>query len=190
MKTQTIVLSLLATAALASAFAAQAQTNVYRWVDKDGKVHFSDAPPPADAKDASQRRLGGGGSDDTQLPYATQLAARRNPVTLYTGTDCGDPCVQARELLARRGIPFTERDAQNNAVDQEALKKLIGTLDVPVLVVGESKTKGYEESQWQSSLDTAGYPRTRLPGQAPLRVPAPPAPPKPAAPESAEPASK
>ena len=191
MKTRTIALTFLA-AGLASAFLAQAQT-VYRWVDKDGKVHFSDSPPPADAKDATQRRVGGGSADDTQLPYATQMAARRNPVTLYTGTDCGEPCVKGRELLARRGIPFTERDAQNNLADQEALKKLIGALDVPVLIVGESKTKGYEESLWQASLDGAGYPRTRLPGQAPLRQapqPAAKAAESPAEPASGAPPSK
>ena len=108
----------------------------------------------------------------------------------YSGTDCGEPCVKGRELLARRGIPFTERDAQNNPADQEALKKLIGALDVPVLIVGESKTKGYEESLWQASLDSAGYPRTRLPGQAPLRQAPPPAAAKAADPASGEPPSK
>lgn len=173
----------LAVLAAALALGAVAQTNVYRWVDKDGKVHFSDTPPPDDAKNASQKRVGGGNTEDSQLPYATQQAMKRNPVTLYTGTDCGDPCVKGRELLSKRGIPFSEKDAQNNPGDQEQLKKLIGTLDVPVLVVGENKTKGYEESQWQAALDTAGYPRTRLPGQVPLRQPPPPvAPPK--APES------
>jgi glutaredoxin len=179
MKTRTIAIAVLA-ATLGATFAAQAQT-VYRWTDKDGKVQFSDQPPPADAKDATQRRVGGGSTEDTQLPYATQVAARRNPVTLFTGTDCGDPCVQGRALLTSRGIPFTERDAQNNPADQEALKKLIGGLDVPLLLVGSSQMKGFEESTWQSSLDSAGYPRTRLPGQAPLRPAAPPeAPPKPA----------
>jgi glutaredoxin len=189
MKSQVMALSLFA-AALCAAFVVEAQTNVYRWVDKDGKVQFSDAPPPADAKDATQKRLGGGGGEDTQLPYATQVAARRNPVTLFTGPDCGDPCVKGRELLGRRGIPFMERDAQNNADDQEALKKLIGTLDVPVLVVGESKIKGYEESRWHASLDTAGYPRTRLPGLAPLRQTPPAAAAKAPEPAASEPESK
>lgn len=175
MKTRTIALTFLA-AALAGAFLAQAQTNVYRWVDKDGKVHFSDVPPPADAKDATQKRVGGGGADDTQLPYATQVAARRNPVTLFIGAACGSPCDKGRELLTRRGVPYTERDAQGNADDQEALKKLIGALDVPVLLVGERKMKGFEEDEWHSSLDSAGYPRTRLPGQAQLRQNPPAAP--------------
>ena len=163
----------IAVAVLAAALvlAAHAQTSVYRWVDKDGKVHFSDTPPPEDAKDASQKRLGGGGADDAPLPYATQVAARRNPVTLYTGTDCGDPCVKGRELLARRGIPFSEKDAQNNPADREALKKLVGALEVPALIVGEMKTKGFDEDSWNSALDSAGYPRTRLPGQPSSRTP-------------------
>jgi glutaredoxin len=189
MKTRTIVLTFLA-AALTGAFLANAQTTVYRWVDKDGKVQFSDSPPPADAKDATQRRVGGGSTEDTQLPYATQVAARRNPVTLFTGAACGDQCDKARDLLTRRGIPYTERDAQGNPDDQEALKKLNGALEVPYLLVGSSKMKGFEEDTWQSSLDTAGYPRTRLPGQAPLRQNPPAAPAKAAETAASEPAPK
>lgn len=163
----------IAVAALAAALvlAAHAQTNVYRWTDKDGKVHFSDTPPPEDAKEASQKRMGGGGADDAPLPYATQVAARRNPVTLYTGTDCGDLCAQGRALLDRRGIPYAEKDAQNNRADREALRKLVGSLEVPALIVGEMKTKGYDEDSWNSALDSAGYPRTRLPGQPSQRTP-------------------
>jgi glutaredoxin len=189
MKAPIFALSVLCAATIAAAFCANAQTNVYRWVDKDGKVQFSDSPPPADAKDATQRRLGGGGPEDAQLPYATQVAAKRNPVTLFTGTDCGDLCSQGRNLLSQRGIPFTERDAQNNATDREDLRKLFGTFEIPVLVVGENKMKGYEESQWQASLDSAGYPRTRLPGRAPPSAVSPTAPKAPDK-SPAEPASK
>jgi glutaredoxin len=189
MKARTFSLSVLCAATIAAAFCANAQTNVYRWIDKDGKVQFSDSPPPADAKDATQRRLGGGGPDEAQLPYATQVAAKRNPVTLFTGTDCGDLCSQGRNLLSQRGIPFTERDAQNNATDREELTRLIGSLEVPVLLVGESKVKGFEESRWQASLDSAGYPRTRLPGRTPSSA-APPTAAKAPDNSPAEPASK
>jgi glutaredoxin len=189
MQTRTIVAALanaLAVGALVSCLDSVAQTNVYKWTDKDGKVHFSDTPPPPDAKNSSQKRLGGGYVETENLPFATQSAMKRNPVTLYVGSDCGDPCAQGREMLSKRGIPYTERDAQGNAADAEALKKLVGGLDVPTLVIGESKIKGYEESQWQSALDGAGYPRTRLPGQAAAvtRTPAPAEPAK--APEPAE----
>jgi glutaredoxin len=165
--------ALLAAALLVPALA-NAQASVYRWVDKDGKVHYSDTPPPEPQKSLTQKRVGGGYSESTQLPYATQIAMQKNPVTLYTGADCGDPCKLGRDLLAKRGVPFSERDAQGSAEDAEALKKLVGSLDVPVLVVGASKVKGYEDGAWQSALDQAGYPRTALPGQLPPRPPAAP----------------
>ncbi len=164
----------LLSAALMLPALAFSQATVYRWVDKDGKVHYSDTPPPEPAKSLTQKRVGGGYGESSQLPYATQIAMQKSPVTLFTGADCGDPCRQGRDLLAKRGIPFSERDAQGNADDAEALKKLVGAIEVPLLTVGSAKVKGFEEGAWHSALDNAGYPRTALPGQLPPRPPSPP----------------
>jgi glutaredoxin len=153
-------------AALAVAADCAAQSSVYRWVDKDGTVHFSDAPPPESAKDVTRKRMGGGDADDGQVPYATQVAMKRNPVTLYASSACGDLCTNGRELLTRRGIPFSERDPMTNSEHREALRKLVGALEVPVLVVGATTLKGFDEDAWQGALDGAGYPRTRLPQRA------------------------
>lgn len=170
---------LLVSVAVASVLA-QAQT-VYRWVDKDGKVQYSDTPPPADARSSQQKRLGSGTTIDEQVPYAVQMAVQKNPVSVYI-TDCGDPCSGARALLAKRGIPYTEHDPENNRADAEALKKLVGSLQVPVLVVGENSIKGFEDATWNSALDAGGYPRTspftRAP--APKKSAAPKAAPAPA----------
>jgi glutaredoxin len=178
------VLRAACVAALLASFAVSAQQTVYRWVDKDGKVHFSDAPPPSDARSSQQKRMGSA-ADEQPLPYATQVAARRNPVVLYTAASCQRPCVDARELLSRRGIPYGERDASTSKAEQEAIKKLVGALEVPVLKVGDSALKGFEEGQWGAALDAAGYPRTLAPGQRPRPAPTPPAaptePPPPAA---------
>ena len=172
--------------ALLASVAAAAQTSVYRWVDKDGKVHFSDTPPLEDAT-VTEKRMGGGFVEENQLPYATQQAMKRNPVTLYSSKGCGDPCASGRQILASRGIPYAERYADATPADAEALKKLIGVLEVPVLVVGETTLKGYNDSTWNSALDSAGYPRTLLPGQIPPRPPTPPAPPATPAPATEAP---
>jgi glutaredoxin len=162
-----IAIRVVCIAALLACLGAQAQSNVYRWVDKDGKVHFSDTPPPPEAKDATQKRMGNAGpADENQMPYATQMAAKSSPVTLYTSNDCGDLCAKGRDLLSRRGIPYAEKNAEKNADDAESLKKLVGSFQVPVLLVGERTVKGFDESSWQAALDTAGYAKTRLPGQA------------------------
>ena len=180
--------TMLCAAALAASFAAPAQTNVYRWVDKDGKVHFSDSPPPQDAKESTNRMMGGGQVASPQMPYETQQAMKKNPVVLYSSNDCGELCAQGRALLGKRGIPFTERNAAN-AADAEQVKKLVGALVVPVLTVGEKHLKGYDENSWQAALDRAGYARTALPGQVTAPPPAlppvtspPPAQPPPPAP--------
>jgi glutaredoxin len=161
-----IPVRLLCVAAALAAACAQAQSTVYRWVDKDGKVQFTDSPPPADAKNVTERRVGGGYVEESQMPYATQMAAKRHPVTLYTSNDCGDLCAQGKALLSQRGVPYAEKNAQTSQADQEALQKVAGSLSVPFLVIGEANVRGFDEGSWNAALDRAGYARTRLPGQA------------------------
>lgn len=157
---------LLCVAAALAASAAQAQTTLYKWVDKDGKVQYTEFPPPKDARNVTEKVLSGGGpSTEEQMPYATRMAAQRSPVTLYTSSECGEYCDQGRELLNRRGVPFAEKNAQTSQEAQDALLKLTGSLSVPFLVVGESNLRGFSEGSWNAALDRAGYARTRLPGQ-------------------------
>jgi glutaredoxin len=172
---------------------AGAQQSVYKWTDAEGRVHFTDTPPPQSAKKVEQKRMGGGSVEASQLPFATQLAMKASPVTLYTAPQCGDPCTRGRSLLSDRGIPYTERNAQASPADAETVKKLIGALQVPVLLVGNDPVKGYDANAWHVALDTAGYPRTKLPGTlapkpsiAPVPPPAAPPSPPPAEPEPAE----
>jgi hypothetical protein len=83
---------------------------LYRWVDKDGKVEWRDTPPPTSvpAKNVEQRRLGDNVISTSELPFATQHAMKTNPVTLWAN-DCGDACNQARAHLARRGVPYLSK---------------------------------------------------------------------------------
>ena len=138
--------------------AAQA-ANVYRWVGADGKVHYSDTPPPAGSKNVEQKRMEGNLADSGTLPYALQQAVKNFPVTLYI-TNCGEGCDKAREYLKRRGVPYAEKNPAKNQIDREALNKLTGGVEVPTLVVGSSPTKGFESGQWDAALDAAGYPKT------------------------------
>ena len=158
-----IVLGMLLMAASGAVLSAQ----LYRWVDEKGNVEFRDTPPPASAKKVESRNIGVATVETPALPYSLQQAVQNFPVTLWN-SDCGAPCDQARAHLARRGVPYTEKDPQN---DIEAFKKLTGGLDVPVLYVGANRIKGYLEGEWDSALDVAGYPRTPPPGYKPAAKP-------------------
>ena len=165
---------------LGAAMSANA-AQLYRWVDAKGNVEWRDTPPPASvpAKKIEQRKIGDNITPGEEMPYAVQLAMKNHPVTLWA-TDCGAVCTNARAHLNRRGIPYTDKNPQS---DFEAFKKISPDGSIPFLQVGNTRLKGYLESEWDNTLDYAGYPRT---GVA-LRS-KPPAPtPKPAA-DGAKPA--
>ena len=142
---------------LASTVAAQ---TTYRWVDKDGKIHYTDRPPaPNQATKVEQKRSALLGADQT-ASYALRKATTDYPVTLYTQPKCGDYCQEARNHLTRRGIPFTEKTVGTEA-DAAVLRTLLGEGDlvVPVMQVGSKALKGYLGSEWDGLLDAAGYPK-------------------------------
>jgi uncharacterized protein DUF4124/glutaredoxin len=155
---------LIAFSLLAFALAAEAQ--LYRWTDESGTVHYTDTHPPANAKNVQKMtsaRAGGADAASTaQRPYALQQAVKNFPVVLYTSKECGDACTQGIELMKKRGVPFTEKVvAKQDEIDE--LIKVAGAARVPVMVVGVTMQKGYEEQSWNEALDTAGYPKTGTP---------------------------
>ncbi len=130
---------------------------VYRIVGPDGKVSFSDRPP-ADAKSVSAAGTSSGAASGGQaLPYALQQVVNKFPVTLYTASGCS-PCDQARALLTRRGVPFTEKTVNTNE-DIAAFSKQTQENSLPLGMVGAQPVKGYSEREWNSYLDAAGYPQ-------------------------------
>jgi glutaredoxin len=146
---------------LASAVSAQ---SMYRWVDKEGKVHYTDQPPAkAEATLLEKKQSVLLGVDQTAT-YTLRKATADYPVTLFTDKDC-DPCKDARNHLTRRGVPFTEKNIYNNDVLQAELKALSGSdkMTLPLVQIGKKTLKGFLASEWDSMLDASGYPKAATP---------------------------
>lgn len=142
-----------------TAISAAAQS-MYRWVDKDGKVHYTDRPPAtAEAAQVEKKSSVLLGVDQTAT-YTLRKAVADYPVTLFTDKDC-EPCKDARNHLNKRGVPFTEKNVYNNDDRLDELKTLIGSdkLQVPVVQVGRQTLKGYQAGEWDRLLDASGYPK-------------------------------
>jgi glutaredoxin len=180
-----LILGLVLTC-VAAAVAAQ---QMYRWTDESGRVHITDTPPPPGATNVRALKPGGGppSPEAAAAPgsFALQRAIKEFPVTLYTAPNCAEPCVGARELLNKRGVPFRETQVidDDSAAD---LKKVSGGDQVPVLKVGTSIYKGFHGGAYDSLLDSAGYPaagtvppRAQAAPKTPEGFVAPPEPPKP-----------
>jgi glutaredoxin len=180
-------------AAVAMCCSAAMAQQMYRIVGPDGRVTFSDQPPPPSANAKVTAGRGGSFSESaggTALPFELRAVVQRFPVTLYTSKDC-IPCDAGRNLLRNRGVPFTERTVEDNE-DAEALKRLTGDTRLPMATVGGQQMKGFSDTEWTQFLDAAGYPKTsqlpagyRNPAPAPLVAKAAPAPAPAAAPAPA-----
>ncbi|MDR2172949.1 MAG: glutaredoxin family protein [Burkholderiales bacterium] len=140
---------------LALAFNVLAQGTLYRYVDADGRVVYTDRPPPPSAKESQIKRAGGNFVETDKISAGTRQAMERFPVTLYA-FPCGVLCEDAEALLQKRGIPYAFVDTQSDD-GIEKLKKLTGGLQVPVLQVGTDISKGFNETAWEQLLDRGGY---------------------------------
>ena len=166
--------------------AGQVQAQQYRWIDERGRVQYTDTPPPPTAKGVQKKHFDAGKSDGPAEPYALQVARKAAPVKLYTSPDCGEGCDDSRNYLNQRGIPFTEISVVTDK-DVAELRALSGRAGVPVMFVGNSMLRGFNEGTYDSAFDIAGYPKK---GTLPVRNQTAPPPPKPAAKSAPKPAAQ
>jgi glutaredoxin len=135
---------------------------LFRWVDPaSGAAVYSNDPPPAAVKSVQQKRIAPNTIETSSLPYGVQQAVKRSPIVLYV-SDCGEFCKAARTYLAKRGVPFTERNPEQPAHAEQLKKVSSGALEVPFLMVGTKAIRGFDEARYASALEAAGYPKSSL----------------------------
>ncbi|HUR88191.1 MAG TPA: glutaredoxin family protein [Ramlibacter sp.] len=135
---------------------------IFKITGPDGRVTFSDKAPSDPGTKAEAAKVVTLNADGTSglasLPFELRQAAQRYPVTLYSSPGCGT-CAQGRSFLVSRGIPFAEKTVATKE-DGDALMRLAGTQNVPLLTIGGQQLKGYSDSEWAQFLDAAGYPKS------------------------------
>jgi glutaredoxin len=135
----------------------------YKWVDAQGKVVYSDTPPPAHIKQVEKKNLQQA-PVTTDLPFEVKQAVKNFPVTLYVTEGC-PPCQDARQFLQKRGVPFTEKSVTSTE-DAEAFRKFAPKHVFPTVTIGREVKQGFEPNSWSYSLDAAQYPTSaQLPRQ-------------------------
>lgn len=135
---------------------------LYKWIDKDGNVSYHDQPPADASYRVEEKNLGGTRQEEDDT---LAKVVEKYPVVLYSVPDCGS-CDLARAYLQKRKVPFTEQNLNSSPELQQTLKKKIGSLSAPTIMVGEKVMKGYVESLLAGELDDAGYPKMPSPEAA------------------------
>ncbi len=91
---------------LAAAFCVQAE--LFKWVDADGNIIYSDQPPPGAAKKEHQ-------VDEETLPPLTTTPALETPVVSSTSKDFGEEDPQERYKSIAIVVPENDTAVRQNA---------------------------------------------------------------------------
>jgi glutaredoxin len=157
--------SLALSVALASVPALGADT-VYKVVDPDGTVRYSDQPPAMGrlTDTLEFRHLPSSPLPESVLAFRAEIEKRisaraaghrqpqRGEIRLFTARWCPH-CKRAKADLARRGVTYSEYDI--DTPDGMAAFILASGRAVPLLVTSSARVLGYSESSYERLLASA-----------------------------------
>ena len=167
MKTLRVFLIILFVLLTATGFAF---SQMYKWVDEDGKVHFSDSPPPnVESVREIQSIRTQKGSSQSVMPAkrdtgkimrnkypvresSDKTKTRKAPVVeLYTTSWC-PYCDMARDFFRSRGIPFTEYDIEKDRSAALRKSQLDRGRGVPFVVINGHGISGFSKEAYEKAL--------------------------------------
>ena len=123
-----------------------AYSEIYKWVDENGKVHFSDQKPDRGAAEQLEVRVNT--ITSPSILDSDFLAVReRRQVVMYSAVWCG-VCKKARRYFREKGIPFKEYDIETSRKGRQDFAKLNGH-GVPIILVGKQQMSGFSADRFQ-----------------------------------------
>jgi hypothetical protein len=131
---------------------------VYQWRDADGRVFYSDQPPPVSGVKERQIRPNTIGNKVASAASQVKEAAT---VILWVSANCEPMCSDAIALLDQRNVPYDVRNVDpSNDKSMLAFFTAAGSMQArpPILLIGNEVFKEWNSPLWQSALTKAGYP--------------------------------
>ncbi len=126
-------------------------TEIHKWRDADGKVHFGDKPPAeanAEKITVKPNVYASPSIEGLSAIFSEDKKSYSNKVVMYATSWCGY-CKKARRYFAAHRIPFKEFDVENSSKGKRDYKKL-GAKGVPVILVGKKRLNGFSAAAFES----------------------------------------
>jgi glutaredoxin len=128
--------------------AAGLHAEIYKWVDEQGQVHYSDQKPedrPVTEIPMQSRSYQGISYGTVEVD--TPKVATKAKVIMLSATWCGT-CKKAKQYFRRNGIPFLEYDIEKSSRGKRLYEQL-GATGVPVILVGKKRMNGFSEAGFE-----------------------------------------
>jgi glutaredoxin len=121
-------------------------TEIYKWVDEDGKTHFSDTKPKDRAANTVNVEINS--IDFPTVEPNPQATAGRREVIMYSTSWCGY-CRKARSFFRSKGIVFKEFDVEKTTKGKKDYARLNGR-GVPIILVGQQRLNGFDPDRFMA----------------------------------------
>ena len=123
---------------------------IYRWVDAEGQVHFSDEKP--DNENFNEVQIDDKIGSYQDISYSTYKAgpsktASKNEVIMFSASWCGY-CKKAKTYFKKNKIRYTNYDIEKSSKGKRLYKQL-GAKGVPVILIGSKRMNGFSESGFE-----------------------------------------
>jgi glutaredoxin-like YruB-family protein len=141
--------------------------SIYKWVDKDGVVHYSDGAPEEGVGNEIETRPAVASDPTTTAPSANpetppatiqppHVDTRREApkVEIYTTSWC-HYCQQTKRYFRSRGIVFKEYDIENDRAAARRHRRYNPRGGVPVTVINGQPIIGFAPDAFDRALQGA-----------------------------------
>ena len=143
---------------LIGAVAVSASAEIYKYVDADGKLHFTDDPNAASGAETVQLRptntISSGAPPRSQTVETLPAATKFPKVELFVTSWCGY-CKKAEAYLQEKGVPFTVYDIEKDLQAARRKDSLTSKRGVPFALIGDQRLTGFSASAYERALQTA-----------------------------------
>ena len=129
----------------------EAKAEIYKWVDKDGRVHYSDTKPEQQSVESVDIKVNTFKQVkvfDVPATQSTQSKSRSKRVVMYSTEWCG-VCKKAKKYFKQHRIAFREYDIDKSEKARARWKKL-GGRGVPVILIGRKKMHGFSANSFEA----------------------------------------
>jgi glutaredoxin len=126
-------------------FTATATSEIYKWIDEQGNVHFTDRPPANEITEKIDLKINSYSSP--QIIDIDRLFGKTNKIVMYSTSWCGY-CKKARDYFNSHNIAFEEYDVENSNKGKRDYKKLGGS-GVPIILLGNKRMNGFSVNKFK-----------------------------------------
>ena len=121
---------------------------IYKWVDEEGQIHFSDKKPENQVATEIEVEI----SSYQSVSYSTSKVdtskiASRTKVVILSASWCGS-CKKAKKYFKKNRIRYTDYDIEKSSKGKRLYKQL-GATGVPVIIVGKKRMNGFSEAGFE-----------------------------------------